>query len=87
MTALKCLTAAAAALAFSFSAAAACDGYGEEKVMAEAAKASQVAQSVATESAPTRQAAPFTPIPAGATSLAAADAKPVADAAGGIARQ
>jgi len=87
MTALKCLTAAAAALVLSVSATAACDDYSEEMAMAEAVKASQVAQSVATESAPTEQAATFTPVPAQPTSLAAVEAKPATETTSGIKQQ
>jgi hypothetical protein len=87
MTALKCLTAAAAALAVSFSVAAACDGYMESTAAADAAKAPQVAQSAATEQAPTKQALPYTPIPAQPTSVAAAETKAATDAASGVARQ
>jgi hypothetical protein len=82
MTALKCLTAAAAALTLSFSAATACDGYGQ--VTADAAKGSQVAQS---KPAPNAGAAPQTPVPAEPTSVAAAETKPATETSGGIARQ
>jgi hypothetical protein len=86
MTALKCLTAATAALALSLSAAAACD-YADSMTTAEAEKGSQVAQSAPAQSAPSATVAPYTPVPAEPTSVAAAEAKTAPDTAGGIARQ
>ena len=87
MTALKCLAAAAAALTLSVAAAVACDDYEEEMAVADAVKASKLAQSADAQAAPNAQtAAPATNL-AEPTNLAAADPKPASEPAGPTARQ
>ena len=84
MTALKCLTVAAAVLALSLSAAAACDDYADEMALAEAMQASKLAQSASAQPAPGMQAASPASEP---TSVAAAETKLPADTLTGTVRQ
>jgi hypothetical protein len=69
MTALRCLTVASAMLALSMSAATACDDYEEEMALAEAMKASKLAQTTEQPSPSSTQAT--APSPAEPTSVAA----------------
>jgi hypothetical protein len=85
MTALKCLTGAAAILALSISAAVACDDYAEEMAVAEAMKASQQAQTADAQQATGTQTA--APTATGPTSVAAAAAKPTTATPAGVVRQ
>jgi hypothetical protein len=73
MTVLKFLTAAATALALSISAAVACDDYEEELALAEAIKASKLAQATEQSAPPSAQAAAPSP-PGEQTNIAAAEA-------------
>jgi hypothetical protein len=73
MTALKCLTAVAAALALSLSAAAACDDFDQEIALADAMKAQQSSRTATAEPAQaTQSAAPATTSP-DATNVAAVE--------------
>jgi hypothetical protein len=73
LTVLKSLTVAAAVLALSISAAIACDDYEEELALAEAMKASKLAQSTDQPTAPSAQSAPAL-APVDQTNIAAAEA-------------
>ena len=78
MTISRCLTAAAAALVLSISPVAACDDYAEEMALAEAIKASKLAQAAA-EVSPASQASTSAPAQTEPTSVAAVEAKPTTD--------
>jgi hypothetical protein len=87
MTALKCLTGAAAILVLSISAAVACDDYAEEMAVAEAMKASQQAQTADAQQAHGTQTAAPASVATEPTSVAAIAAKPAADTPAGVVRQ